>query len=136
VAAFVARAREVGALTVLDACQSVPHMPVDFSVLGVDFAAVSGHKMLGPTGIGALWGRAELLAALPTWLSGGGTVRTATLEQTPWNPAPMRFAAGSQPVAQAIGVGAAARSLSELGMGEVSEHDRALGKRTRQAVAE
>ncbi len=136
VAAFVARAREVGALTVLDACQSVPHMPVDFSVLGVDFAAFSGHKMLGPTGIGALWGRAELLDALPPSIFGGGTVQTVTLEQTTWHPAPTRFEAGSQPVAQAIGLGAAARYLSELGMGEVFAHERALGQRMRQAVAE
>lgn len=134
VAAFVARAREVGALTVLDACQSVPHLPVDFASLGVDFAAFSGHKMLGPTGIGALWGRAELLDVLPPSIFGGGTVQTVTLEKTTWHPAPTRFEAGSQPVAQIVGLGAAAQYLSELGMAEVFAHERALGQRMRQGV--
>jgi cysteine desulfurase/selenocysteine lyase len=136
VAAFVSRAREVGALTVLDACQSVPHLPVTVETLGVDFAAFSAHKMLGPTGVGALWGKAELLDALPPSVFGGGTVQTVTLEETTWHPAPTRFEAGSQPVAQAVGMGAAAEYLMDLGMAEVFAHERALGARMRQAVAE
>jgi cysteine desulfurase/selenocysteine lyase len=136
VAAFVSRAREVGALTVLDACQSVPHLPVDVQVLGVDFAAFSAHKMLGPTGIGALWGRAELLDALPPSIFGGGTVQTVTLERTTWHPAPTRFEAGSQPVAQAVGMGAAAEYLMALGMDAVFAHERALGAAMRSAVTE
>ena len=123
VGAFVTRAREVGALTLLDACQSVPHMSVNFAGLGVDFAAFSAHKMLGPTGVGALWGRAELLDVLPPSIFGGGTVRTVTLEETTWHEAPTRFEAGSQPVAQAVGMGAAAEYLLALGMDSVAAHE-------------
>lgn len=133
--AFVTRAREVGALTVLDACQSVPHLPVDVQELGVDFAAFSGHKMLGPTGVGALWGKGELLDALPPSIFGGGAVQTVTLEATSWHPAPTRFEAGSQPVAQVVGMGAAAEYLMELGMREVAEHEFRLAKTMREGVA-
>lgn len=133
---FVARAREVGALTFLDACQSVPHLPVDFAALGVDFASFSGHKMLGPTGIGALWGRAELLDALPPSVFGGGTVKTVTLETTTWMDAPARFEAGSQPVAQAVGMGVAADYLAALGMDNVAAHERTLAAILREGVAE
>lgn len=136
VAAYVARAREVGALTVLDACQSVPHIPVDVQALGVDFIAFSGHKMLGPTGIGALWGRQELLDVLPPSLFGGGAVRTVTLQETTWHPAPTRFEAGSQPVAQAVGMGAAAKYLTGLGMDQVASHEFGLAKMLREGVAE
>lgn len=135
VAPFVARAREVGALTFLDACQSVPHIPVDFAALGVDFAAFSGHKMLGPTGIGALWGRGDLLDALPPSIFGGGAVRTVTLETTTWHPAPTRFEAGTQPVAQAVGMGAAAEYLMEIGMETVAAHERRIGHILREGAA-
>lgn len=135
VAALVARAREVGALTVLDACQSVPHLPVDLPALGVDFAAFSGHKMLGPTGIGALWGRGELLDALPPSVFGGSTVRTVTMAETAWLDAPARFEAGTQPVAQAVGMGEAARYLQALGMEAVAAHDAALASRLREGAA-
>lgn len=135
VAPFVARAREVGALTLLDACQSVPHIPVDFAALGVDFAAFSGHKMLGPTGIGALWGRGDLLDALPPSIFGGGAVRTVTLETTTWHPAPTRFEAGTQPVAQAVGMGAAAEYLMEIGMETVAAHERRIGHILREGAA-
>ena len=131
----IARAREVGALVVLDACQSVPHLPVDFRELDVDFAAFSGHKMLGPTGIGALYGRRALLDALPPSTFGGSTVKTVSMEETTWLGSPARFEAGSQPVAQAIGMAAAARYLAALGMGEVAAHERGLGERLRQGVA-
>lgn len=123
VPAFVARAREVGALTVLDACQSVPHLPVDLNGLGVDFAAFSGHKMLGPTGVGALYGRRELLEAMPPVMTGGSMVEVVTMETTTYAPPPQRFEAGSQMVAQAVGMGAAARYLEELGMAAVAAHE-------------
>ena len=136
VAPFVKRAREVGALTFLDACQSVPHMPVNFPALGVDFAAFSGHKMLGPTGVGALWGRGPLLDILPPSIFGGGAVKVVTLEETTWMEAPTRFEAGSQPVAQAVGMGVAAEYLMALGMDNVAEHERRIGQILRQGVSD
>lgn len=135
VAAFVARAREVGALTVLDACQSVPHLPVDLHALGVDFAAFSGHKMLGPTGVGALYGRRELLEAMPPVVTGGSMVEVVTMETTTFAPPPQRFEAGTQMVAQAVGMGAAARYLRELGMEAVATHEAHLAGLLLDAVA-
>lgn len=126
VAAVVERARQVGAFTVLDACQSVPHIPVDVHALGVDFAAFSGHKMLGPTGVGGLYGRRGLLEALPPFLTGGSMVEVVTMEETTFAPPPQKFEAGTQPVAQAIGLGAAAAYLAELGMSEVAAHEETI----------
>ncbi|WP_156689711.1 cysteine desulfurase [Mycobacterium sp. Marseille-P9652] len=123
---LVARARAVGALTVLDACQSVPHEPIDFHALGVDFAAFSGHKMLGPNGIGALYGRRELLAAMPPFLTGGSMIETVTMESTTYAPAPQRFEAGTPMTSQVVGLGAAARYLSAIGMDAVMAHEREL----------
>jgi len=120
---LAARAREVGALTVLDACQSVPHLPVDLAALDVDFAAFSGHKMLGPTGIGVLYGRAELLDTLPPVLTGGSMITTVDMESAEFMPAPQRFEAGTQPVAQVAGLGAAVGYLSETGMADVAAHE-------------
>ncbi len=126
VAPLVARAREVGALTVLDACQSVPHLPVDLHDLGVDFAAFSGHKMLGPTGVGALYGRRELLEAMPPVTTGGSMVEVVTMESTTFAPPPRRFEAGTQMVSQAVAMGAAATYLAELGMDAVAAHEAEL----------
>lgn len=136
VAAIVARAREVGALTMLDACQSVPHLPVDVTALGVDFAVFSGHKMLGPTGVGALWGRKALLDALPPSIFGGSAIRVVTMEETTWLDAPQRFEPGTQPVAQAVGMAAAARYLMDLGMDRVAAHEAHLAGILRAAVTE
>ncbi|HEV6954892.1 MAG TPA: cysteine desulfurase [Promicromonospora sp.] len=123
---LVAAARRVGALTVLDACQSVPNLPVSFHELGVDFAAFSGHKMLGPTGVGALYGRRELLEAMPPTLTGGSMVEVVTMESTTYAPPPQRFEAGTQMVAQAVGMGCAAQYLGELGMEGVLRHEQEL----------
>ncbi|MBW4041182.1 MAG: SufS family cysteine desulfurase [Acidobacteria bacterium] len=131
---LVALARRVGALTVLDACQSVPHLPVDVRALGVDLAAVSGHKMLGPTGIGVLYGRRELLNALPPFLTGGSMITTVTMERAEYLPAPQRFEAGTQPVAQAVGLAAAARYLDAIGMPRVAAHEAELGARLAEGI--
>lgn len=126
VAEIVRRARAVGALTVLDACQSVPHQPVDFHALDVDFAAFSGHKMLGPTGIGVLYGRRALLGALPPFLTGGSMIETVTMEATTYAPAPQRFEAGTPMTSQVVGLAAAARYLAALGMPAVQAHENEL----------
>ena len=126
VAELVARAKSVGALTVLDACQSVPHQPVDFHALGVDFAAFSGHKMLGPNGIGVLYGRAELLNALPPFLTGGSMIETVSMEAVTYAAPPQRFEAGTPMTSQVVGLGAATRYLSALGMDAVEAHEREL----------
>lgn len=123
---LVRRAREVGASTVLDACQSVPHAPVDLHALGVDFAAFSGHKMLGPSGIGVLYGRAELLEALPPFLTGGSMIELVHMEGSTYAPPPARFEAGVPMTSQAIGLGAAVDYLSAIGMDAVKAHENEL----------
>ncbi|MGC0364044.1 cysteine desulfurase/selenocysteine lyase [Rhodococcus sp. 27YEA15] len=123
---LVRRARAVGALVVLDACQSVPHMPVDFHVLDVDFAAFSGHKMLGPTGIGALYGKAALLAAMPPFITGGSMIETVTMEATTYAAPPQRFEAGTQMTSQVVGLGAAVDYLNTFGMDAVAAHEHVL----------
>jgi len=136
VAELMRRARQVGAWAVLDACQSVPHQPVDFVSLGVDFAAFSGHKMLGPTGIGALYGRRDLLAALPPFLTGGSMIETVTMESATYAAAPQRFEAGTQMISQVVGLGAAARYLDEIGMADVAAHEHRLVAATLDGLAE
>jgi len=126
VEALVGRAREVGALTVLDACQSAPHLPVDVRALGVDFLAFSGHKMLGPLGIGVLWGRSELLAAMPPFLTGGSMIETVRMEGSTYAAPPQRFEAGVPVAAQAVGLAAACDYLTAVGMDAVAEHDRRI----------
>ena len=128
VAELVSLARAVGALVVLDACQSAPHLPLDVKALDVDFAALSGHKMLGPLGIGVLYGRAELLDAMPPFLTGGSMITTVTMERSEYLPSPARFEAGTPPVAQAIGLAAAVDYLLNLGMDRVHERDAVLGE--------
>ncbi|WP_150254655.1 cysteine desulfurase [Nocardiopsis deserti] len=123
---IVARAREVGALTVLDACQSVPHMPVDVTALGVDFLVFSGHKMLGPNGIGVLWGRRELLEAIPPFITGGSMIGVVHMEYSTWADPPQRFEAGVPMAPQAVGLAAACDYLSRVGMERVAEHEHAL----------
>ena len=126
VSELVARAKAVGALTLLDACQSVPHQPVDFHALDVDFGAFSGHKMLGPNGIGGLYGRCELLNAMPPFITGGSMIETVTMEQTTYAPAPQRFEAGTPMTSQVVGLGAAARYLQDVGMDAVERHENEL----------
>ncbi|PVE18497.1 SufS family cysteine desulfurase [Arthrobacter sp. Bz4] len=128
VAELVALAQQHGALTVLDACQSVPHLPVDVHALDIDFMAFSGHKMLGPTGIGALYGRAELLNAMPPFLTGGSMITTVTMERAEYLPAPARFEAGTQRISQAIALAAAANYLTETGMQRIQQWEETLGK--------
>ena len=126
-AAIVARAHEVGAVVVLDACQSVPHMPVNVRDLEIDFLAFSGHKTVGPTGIGVLWGRAELLKDLPPFLFGGSMIESVTMTDAVWAPSPRRHEAGVPNMAQAVGLAAALDYLSAIGMAEIYEHEQKLG---------
>jgi len=136
VAELVRRAKSVGAVTVLDACQSVPHRPVDFASLDVDFAAFSGHKMLGPTGIGALYGRAGLLAELPPFLTGGSMIETVTMSSATYAAPPQRFEAGTQMTSQVVGLAAAARYLSGIGMSAVATHEHRLVAATLAGLTE
>ena len=124
VAEMVRRAKAVGALTVLDACQSVPHMPVDFHALDVDFAAFSGHKMCGPTGVGAVY--SKHLNELPPFLTGGSMIEVVRMDETTFAAAPQRFEAGTQMTSQVVGLGEAVRFLTEIGMEEIQAHEREL----------
>ncbi|AVH23253.1 cysteine desulfurase [Nocardia cyriacigeorgica] len=126
VAELVRRARAVGALVVLDACQSVPHMPVDFRELDVDFAAFSGHKMLGPSGVGVLFGKRALLEETPPFLTGGSMIETVTMERSTYAPPPQRFEAGVPMTSQVIGLAAAVRYLDAIGMDAVAAHEHTL----------
>jgi cysteine desulfurase/selenocysteine lyase len=125
-AALVARAREVGALTVLDACQSVPHSPVDLAALGVDFAVFSGHKMLGPSGVGVLYGRYELLSVMPPFLTGGSMIEMVHMARSTFAAPPQRFEAGVPMTSQAVGLGAAVEYLTAVGMDRIAEHEHRL----------
>ncbi len=120
---IVKRAKEVGAVVVIDGAQSAPHMKVDMQALGCDFYAFSGHKMLGPTGIGVLWGRREILEAMPPFLTGGDMIRDVTLARSTWNDLPWKFEAGTPSIAEGIGLGAAVDYLTNLGMDKVRQHE-------------
>jgi cysteine desulfurase/selenocysteine lyase len=126
--AITKRAHEVGAVVVLDACQSVPHMKTDVKALDVDFLAFSGHKAVGPTGVGIFWGRAELLADLPPFLTGGSMIANVTMESATWAQAPRKFEAGVPNMAQAVGLGAALTYLTGIGMEKIHQHEIALTK--------
>ena len=123
---LVRRAKAVGALTVLDACQSVPHQPVDFHALDVDFSALSGHKMCGPSGVGVVYGKGKLLDALPPFLTGGSMIEVVRMEGSTFAPAPQRFEAGTQMTSQVVGLGAAIDFLNEIGMDKVAAHEHEL----------
>ncbi len=121
-----ALAHNVGALLLLDGCQAVPRLPVDVAALGCDFYTFSSHKLYGPTGIGALWGRADLLAAMPPWQGGGAMIDRVTFERTTYAPPPARFEAGTPAIVEAIGLGAAIDYVSAIGMETLHAHEAAL----------
>jgi cysteine desulfurase / selenocysteine lyase len=123
VALIAARAHAIGALVVLDASQSVPQLPVDVQALGIDFLAFTGHKMLGPTGIGVLWGRHELLEALPPFLGGGEMIETVTMQGSTYAGLPHKYEAGTPPIAEAVALGAAVDYLSAIGIDAVAAHE-------------
>ncbi|WP_404370215.1 aminotransferase class V-fold PLP-dependent enzyme [Kytococcus sedentarius] len=136
VPALVARAKQVGALTVVDAAQSVPHMAVDVAALDVDFLAFTGHKLLGPSGIGVLWGRYELLEAMPPFITGGSMIEIVRMEASTYAPPPARFEAGVPMTSQAVGLGAAIEFLEQIGMDRVAAHDRELVQYALDGLAE
>jgi cysteine desulfurase/selenocysteine lyase len=131
-----ALAHRAGALCLVDASQSVPHMPVDFASLGCDFMAFTGHKMLGPTGIGVLVGRPEILEAMDPFLGGGEMISNVTTEGSTWAELPWKFEAGTPPIAEAVGLGAAARYLAAIGMDAVRAHERAMAAYMLDALGE
>jgi cysteine desulfurase/selenocysteine lyase len=129
-------AHEAGALMLVDGAQSAPHLPVSVEALGCDFYACSGHKMLGPTGVGALWGRPEVLEEMDPFLGGGEMIREVHLDHSTWNDLPYKFEAGTMNIAQAVGLGAAVDYLDELGMQNVREHERRLGEYAYRRLSE
>jgi len=133
---IVALAQRVGALTVLDACQSAPHLALDLPALGVDLAVFSSHKMLGPYGVGGLYGRADVLEAMPPFLTGGSMITTVALDRAEYLPPPQRFEAGTQPIGPAIGLAAAVRYLDGVGLERIHAHERMLAERMRAGLVE
>ena len=133
---LVRRARAVDAMVVLDACQSVPHMAVDFHALDVDFAAFSGHKMCGPSGVGVLYGKDELLKKLPPFLTGGSMIEIVKMEETTFAEPPTRFEAGTQMTSQVVGLGAAVKFLEEVGMDKIHAHEKKLIERALRQLKE
>jgi cysteine desulfurase/selenocysteine lyase len=129
-------AHDSGALMLVDGAQSAPHLPVDVEALGCDFFACSGHKMLGPTGVGVLWGRTEILEDMDPFLGGGEMIREVHLDHSTWNDLPYKFEAGTMNIAQAVGLGAAVDYLDDLGMQYVREHERRLGEYAYRRLSE
>ena len=123
---IIEKAHKVGAIVIVDACQSVPHIPVNVSKLGADFLAFSGHKILGPTGVGVLWGRYELLNNLPPFLFGGSMIENVTMTDATWAEAPRKFEAGVPNMAQVVGLAAGIKYLQSIGLEKVHEHEKAL----------
>jgi cysteine desulfurase/selenocysteine lyase len=136
VAPILARAREVGALMMLDASQSVPHQPVDVRALGVDFVAFTGHKMVGPSGIGVLWGRRELLDAMPPFLGGGEMIEAVWMDRSTYAPVPHKFEAGTPPIVEAVGLGAAVDYLTSVGLDVIKRHETELTAYALEALRE
>jgi cysteine desulfurase/selenocysteine lyase len=126
IADITRRAHEVGAIVVVDGAQAVPQMPVDVQAAGIDFLAFTGHKVTGPTGIGVLWGRRELLDQLPPFLGGGEMIATVAMERSTYAPIPHKFEAGTPPIVEAVGLGAAVDYLAALGMDNVRRHEEAI----------
>lgn len=133
---LIAQAHAAGAKVLVDAAQSVPHMPVDVQALDADFLAFSSHKMCGPTGVGVLYGRMALLEAMPPWQGGGDMIREVKLSGSTWNNVPYKFEAGTPAIAEVIGLGAAVDYLAQVGMEWVDEHDRALARYACARLAE
>ena len=127
-AELVKRTHDVGAIFILDACQSVPHMPVNVATLDIDFLVFSGHKSVGPTGVGVLWGRANLLAELPPFLFGGSMIENVTMQDATWAPAPRKFEPGVPNMAQIVGLGTALNYLTNIGMQDIHNHEIAVTK--------
>ena len=123
---IIEKAHKVGAIVIVDACQSVPHIPVNVTKLGADFLAFSGHKILGPTGVGVLWGRYELLNNLPPFLFGGSMIENVTMTDATWAEAPRKFEAGVPNMAQVVGLAAGIKYLQSIGLEKVHEHEKAL----------
>ena len=123
---MIAQAHAVGAIVLLDAAQSVPHLPVDVQTLDVDFLCFSAHKMLGPTGIGVLYGKRDLLEAMPPFMGGGDMIRTVDLRESTWNDLPWKFEAGTPAIAESIGLGAAVDYLNAIGMERIMQHEREM----------
>jgi cysteine desulfurase/selenocysteine lyase len=136
VAELAERAHAVGALVVVDACQSVPHLALDVATLGADFIAFSGHKMYGPMGVGVLWGRGELLEVMPPFLTGGSMIELVTMERSTYAPAPQKFEAGVPNAAQAVGLAAAVRWIEALGIERIHAHEAALVDLLQRGLAE
>jgi cysteine desulfurase/selenocysteine lyase len=135
VSRITARARSFGALVMLDCSQSVPHLPIDVQTLGADLIAFTGHKMLGPTGIGVLWGRFDLLEKLPPFLAGGSMIETVTMTGTTYAAPPARFEAGTPPITEAIGLGAAVDYLTGLGMEAIHRHEQDITRYALDALS-
>ncbi len=132
---IVAAAKAVGARVLVDGAQAVPHLPVNVQALGCDFYAFSGHKLFGPTGVGVLWGRAELLDAMPPYQGGGEMIRTVTFERSTWNHIPHKFEAGTPPIAEVIGLGAAIEYVEQVGREAISQHEHSLLARAIQELS-
>jgi len=136
IATLSAWAHERGAIMVVDAAQAAPHHPIDVEALDCDFLAFSAHKMCGPTSVGALWGRLELLESMAPFMLGGHMIRSVKLDRTTWGQVPAKFEAGTQPIAEAVGFGAAVDYLTEIGLDAIEEHERALAAQAIDRLAE
>ena len=131
---LAARARARGALVLVDGAQSAPHLPMDVTELGCDFFACSGHKLFGPTGIGVLYGRRDVLDAMPPWQTGGDMIERVTLERTTWAPPPARFEAGTPPIAEVMGLAAAIDYVESVGLGAIAAWERELLARATELI--